>query len=238
MKRGTGAAEPDGDSVSRDLWRAVDDYFADRLIGADPTLDAALAASEAAGLPPIQVSANQGRFLHLMARLRGARRILEVGTLGGYSTIWLGRALPTDGRLVTLEIDPKHADVARRNIAAAGLGDRVELRTGPALDSLAQLAEERSDPFDLIFIDADKPSNPDYFRSALQLSAPGSLIIIDNVVRDGRVLDPESREADVVGVRRMVEMIGADPRVTATTMQTVGSKGYDGFTLALVEGRT
>ena len=219
---------------SGELWSAVDSYFAGRLLPADPVLDTALAASDAAGLPAIAVSPSQGCFLHLLARLRGARRILEIGTLGGYSTIWLARALPSDGSLVTLELDPKHAALAQRNVDAAGLSGIVDLRVGPALTSLEKLPEEATEPFDFIFIDADKRSNPAYFRWALRLARPGAAIVIDNVVRGGRVSDPENDDPDVAGVREMVDIIAAEPRVDATTIQTVGSKGYDGFTLALV----
>jgi predicted O-methyltransferase YrrM len=221
--------------MTKKLWSEVDRYFAEALGASDPTLDAALAASEAAGLPPIAVSALQGKLLMLLARGIGARRILEVGTLGGYSTIWLARALPEDGRLVTLEYSRRHAEVACGNIARAGLSGIVEVRVGRALDALPKLAAEKAGPFDLIFIDADKPNNPDYFKWALKLSRPGSLIVVDNVVRDGDVANAKSRSADVLGVRRMNELIAAEPRVSATAIQTVGSKGYDGLLLALVE---
>jgi predicted O-methyltransferase YrrM len=216
------------------LWTSVDEYLASTLIGPDEYLEAALRDSEAAGLPAIQVTPLQGKLLNFLARLAGARRILEVGTLGGYSTIWLARALPPEGRLVTLEIDPKHADVARRNVERAGLAGVVEVRLGRALDLLPQLAAEGS--FDLAFIDADKPSNPDYFEWALKLSRPGGLIVIDNVVREGAVVDAESNDAAVVGVRRVLELIAAEPRVTSTALQTVGAKGYDGFSVSLVTG--
>ena len=218
------------------LWATVDRYIAEQLVPADAALDAALEASTAAGLPAIAVAPNQGKLLYLLARLRGARRILELGTLGGYSTIWLARALPEDGRLVTLEADPRHAEVARENIARAGLDTRVAVRVGRALDTLPVLAEEGAGPFDFTFIDADKPAMPDYFTWALRLSRPGSLIVCDNVVRDGALADASSTDASVQGVRRLHEMIAAEPRVSATTIQTVGSKGYDGFTLALVNG--
>ena len=211
-------------------WIAVDRYIMDALIPSDPVLDAALEASAAAGLPPIQVSPAQGKFLHLLARVQGARTILEIGTLGGYSTIWLARALPPGGRLITLEADPHHAGVACANIAYAGLADVVELRQGRALETLPELAG----PFDFIFIDADKPSNADYFTWALKLSRPGSLIVVDNVIRDGAVIDAASTDPDVQGVRRLNELLAAEQRVSATTIQTVGSKGYDGFTMALV----
>jgi predicted O-methyltransferase YrrM len=218
----------------QELWIDVDRYITDNLVPSDPALDAALKASAAAGLPTIQVTPAQGKFLHLLARAQGARTILEIGSLGGYSTIWLGRALPPGGRLITLEVAARHAEVARANIAGAGLTDLVELRLGPALETLPQIAAERLGPFDLIFIDADKPSNADYFTWALRLSRVGSLILIDNVIRDGAVIDAASNDADVQGVRRLNELLAAERRVSATTIQTVGSKGYDGFTMALV----
>jgi predicted O-methyltransferase YrrM len=215
-------------------WTAVDDFFNAAFIEPDEALDAASAASEAAGLPPISVSAAQGKLLHLLARSIQARRILEIGTLGGYSTIWMARALPAEGRLITLEIDTRHAEVARSNIERAGLGGRVEVRLGRAADSLAALAAKGPAPFDLVFIDADKPSNRIYFDWALQLSHPGTVIVIDNVVRGGAVADPDSPNPDVAGVRSVVELIGSDPRIEATVVQTVGTKGYDGFVLAVV----
>jgi predicted O-methyltransferase YrrM len=224
--------------MSQEQWTAVDSFITDRLVPHDPVLDAALRACAAAGLPPIAVSPPQGKLLHLLARVLGARTILELGTLGGYSTIWLARALAPGGRLVTLEADARYAEVALANIAHAGLADIVELRIGPALDTLPELAAERPDPFDLIFIDADKKSTPEYFRWALKLSRQGSLIVTDNVVRDGALIDPDSEDRGVQGMRRFHEMLAEDPavgrRVSATTIQTVGSKGYDGFTLALV----
>jgi predicted O-methyltransferase YrrM len=224
--------------VSRELWRAVDGYIEERLIGSDPALDATLRASAEAGLPAIAVSPTQGKLLHLLARALDTRTVLELGTLGGYSTIWLGRALPPDGRLVTLEAEAKYAEVARANIARAGLGDLVELRLGPALDTLPQLAAEGPEPFDLVFIDADKQSTPEYFRWALELTRPGSVIVTDNVIRDGALIDTDNEDPVVEGGRRFHELLAADragnPRVSATTIQTVGSKGYDGFTLALV----
>jgi predicted O-methyltransferase YrrM len=200
----------------------------------DPVLEAALQTSAAAGLPPIQVAPNQGKLLQLLAQLQGARTILEIGSLGGYSTIWLARALPADGRLITLEVDPKHAEVSQANLARAGLAGIVEVRLGPALETLPQLAAEGLGPFDFIFIDADKPGYPDYFSWALKLARRGSVIIADNVVRQGAVIDPESSDANVQGVRTMNELIAAEPRVSATALQTVGSKGYDGFVMALV----
>ncbi|MBT2873740.1 O-methyltransferase [Streptomyces cellulosae] len=218
------------------LWNAVDDYFTDQLLGGDPddALEAALRESDAAGLPPIAVSPLQGKLLQLLARLQGARRVLEIGTLGGYSTIWLGRALPADGRLVTLEYDPRHAEVAVRNIARAGLAEQVEVRVGPALESLPKLADEQPPPFDLVFIDADKANNPHYVEWALRLTAAGSLIVLDNVVRGGRVADPDNSDADVLGTRAALEMFGTHPRLDATAVQTVGVKDHDGFALARV----
>jgi predicted O-methyltransferase YrrM len=219
----------------------VDGYIGERLIGSDPALDATLSASAEAGLPTIAVSPSQGKLLHLLARALGARTVLELGTLGGYSTIWLARALPKDGRLVTLEADAKYARVARANIARAGLGDLVELRLGPALELLPQLVAEGPEPFDLVFIDADKQSTPEYFQLALELTRPGSVIVTDNVVRDGALIDTSNEDPVVVGGRRFHDLLAADrrgeQRVMATTIQTVGSKGYDGFTLALVMPR-
>ena len=221
--------------MTQELWTAVDDYVQRMLIAPNPVLDAALVSSAEAGLPDIQVAPNQGMLLHLLARMQHPNRILEIGTLGGYSTIWLAMALAPGGRLITLEYEPRHAQVAQENIARAGLADRVEIRVGRALDSLAQLAAEGLDSFDLIFIDADKPNNPDYFRWALSLSRPGTAIIVDNVVRDGRVVDDASTDGSVRGVREMFDVIAAEPRVDATAIQTVGVKGYDGLLLALVK---
>ncbi len=212
------------------IWSEVDTYLAGLLVGPDPALDAALAANAAAALPAIDVTALQGKLLHLLARATGARRILEVGTLGGYSTIWLARALPPDGRLVTLEVDPRHAQVARSNLARAGLDGLVELVEGRALDTLPTL----TGPFDLVFVDADKPSNPAYLEHALRLTRPGSMIVVDNVVREGRLLDADSDDPTVRGNRELVEMLAAEPRVSATVLQTVGAKGHDGFALGLV----
>jgi len=220
--------------MTQEQWTAVDRYLCGQLLPPDPALEAALQASIAAGLPPIHVSPNQGKLLQLLARLQQARTILEIGTLGGYSTIWLARALPAGGRLITLEADPGHAAVARANFVRAGLAGVVELRPGRALDTLPQLAAEGRGPFDLIFIDADKPGYPDYFAWALKLTRRGSLIIVDNVVRKGAVIDPVSPDPNVQGVRRLHELIAAEPHVSATAIQTVGSKGYDGFVLALV----
>ncbi len=220
--------------MSEEQWIAFDRYVSDLFIPPDAVLEAALQASAAAGLPPINVSPPHGRLLHLLARAMGARAILEIGTLGGYSTIWLARALPADGRLITLEADARHAEVARANIAHAGFAGVVELRLGRALDTLPQLATERLGPFDLVFIDADKESIPEYFAWALRLSRSGSVIIIDNFVRGGAVADAASEDPRVKGVRRFNEMLAAEPRASATVIQTVGSKGYDGFALVLV----
>ncbi|MEH1940386.1 MAG: O-methyltransferase [Nostoc sp.] len=219
--------------MTQEQWTAVDRYFTDLLVPTDPALDAALQSSAAAGLPPHNVSPNQGKLLLLLAQIQRARSILEIGTLGGYSTIWLARALPSDGRLITLEADPKHAEVARANIAHAGLSDIVDLRLGQALTTLPQIAAE-GHIFDLIFIDADKPNNPDYFAWALKLSRRGSTIVADNVVRNGAVIDPSSSDPSVQGVRRFNQLLASEPRVSATAIQTVGSKGYDGFAIAIV----
>ena len=220
----------------QNTWTAVDDYINRMLVPADPSLDAALKASSAAGLPEIAVTPSQGKLLHLLARSVSAKNILEIGTLGAYSTIWLARALPADGRLITLEFSAKHAKVACANIAHAGLSEKVELREGPALETLPELAAEGIEPFDLIFIDADKQNNAGYFEWALKLSRPGSLILVDNVIRDGAVADLTSTDPMVKGVQRLNELLAKETRVCATTVQTVGSKGYDGFTLALVLG--
>jgi predicted O-methyltransferase YrrM len=217
-----------------ELWKAVDQYITDQLIPADPVLDEAQAANAAAGLPAIDVAPNQGKLLHLLARVAGARRILEIGTLGGYSTTWLARALPEGGHLITLEADAKHAEVARRNIARAGLDQIVNLRLGAALDTLPQLVEEGEGPFDLVFIDADKQNIPSYLTWALKLSRKGTLILIDNVIRDGEVIDASSDDPRVQGARRLFDMLKSEPRLQATALQTVGSKGYDGFVMAVV----
>ena len=219
-----------------EVWTAVDDYIAERLLPDDPDAMALLAAADAAGLPPIQVSPPQGALLALLARSIGARRVLEVGTLGGYSTLWLARAVGPDGVVVTLEIDPLHADVAAAGLDAAGVGDQVDLRLGPALETLDALVADGADPFDLSFIDADKASNPQYVQRALWLSRPGSLIVVDNVVRGGAVIDAESWAADVVGTRALFDLLRDEPRLEATAIQTVGGKGYDGFVLARVTG--
>ena len=218
----------------QETWTQVDRYFGDLLAPTDKKLDAALAANRKAGLPAIDVSRLQGKFLHLLVRISGARRILEIGTLGAYSTIWMARALPDGGRIVTLEAEPKHAEVARANLKNAGVLDRVEMRVGQALESLPILESSGAGPFDLIFIDADKPSNPEYLAWALKLSRPGTVIVTDNVVRDGKVVDAESEDKDVQGTRRFAEMLAAEPRLSATVLQTVGTKGYDGFALAVV----
>jgi predicted O-methyltransferase YrrM len=206
------------------------------LVPHDEALEAALAASEVAGLPTIQVSPPQGKLLYLLARLQGAKTVLEFGTLGGYSTIWLGRALPADGRLITLEASAEYAEVARGSIERAGLGDLVDLRVGPALDTLPILEDEGAGPFDLTFIDADKVNTPNYFAWALEHSRPGSLIVADNVVRGGALADADSEDPTIPAQRRFHELLAAEPRVSATTIQTVGAKGYDGFTIALVNG--
>ena len=220
--------------MNQEQWTAVDRYLSDALLSPDPSLDAALQASTDAGLPAISVTPNQGKLLHLLALAQGARNILEIGTLGGYSTIWLARALPAGGRLVTLEFEPKHAEVARANLVRAGVADVVELRVGAALETLPQLAAGRRGPFDFIFIDADKENYPGYWEWALKLSRRGTVIVADNVVRKGEVVDPKSTDPRVQAVRRLHEMIAAEPRVSATAIQTVGSKGHDGFTLAVV----
>lgn len=216
-----------------DVWTAVDDWFGEVLALDDPGLSAALSRSDAAGLPAINVAPNQGRMLQILAEAVGARRILEIGTLGGYSTIWMARALPPDGRLVTLELDPRNAAVAAENIAGAGLADRVDILTGPAIETLERMVDVGEPPFDFTFIDADKPSNPEYFALALRLSRPGALIVVDNVVRGGAVVDPDG-DASVQGVRRLHEALAREERVSATSVQTVGAKGYDGFTLIRV----
>ena len=218
--------------MSLSTWETVDRYFADLLIAPDPTLNAAIEGSRAAGLPEIAVAPNQGKLLWLMARACGARRILEIGTLGGYSAIWLARALPDGGKLTTLEFDAKHAEVARASLARAGLEDRAEVITGPALETLPKL----SGPFDFVFIDANKDGYPDYFRWAVKLARKGSVIVADNVVREGEVADARSRDERVIGVRRMIEAMAAESRVEATALQTVGVKGYDGWAVALVTG--
>ena len=212
----------------------VDQYLSGLFAPHDTALQNALTASTAAGLPEIQVSATQGKFLHMMARLMKARTILEIGTLGGYSAIWMARALPPNGMLVTLEFDPKHAEVARKNLAAAGLSDRIDIRVGRALDTLPKVASDAIGPFDIVFVDADKESNPDYFTWALKLTRPGSLILVDNVVREGAVLDASSADVSVKGTRRVLDLMAAEPRVSATALQSVGQKGWDGLAMAVV----
>ena len=220
--------------MSTETWTAVDDYITGLIVPADPALDAAQEASRAADVPAISVSAAQGKFLHLLARIQGARRILEIGTLGGYSTIWMARALPPGGRLVTLEFDAKHADVARGNIARAGLSGTVDLRVGRAIDALPGLAKD--EPFDLVFIDADKPSTTDYFNWALKLSRRGTVIVVDNVVRDGKVASPPGDgDESAEGMRTFMAALASERRVSATVLQTVGIKGYDGFAIAIVD---
>jgi predicted O-methyltransferase YrrM len=221
--------------MSDESWAACDDYIAAKLIGPAEAQQETLQANAAAGLPKIDVSAPQGKFLHLLALAAKARTILEIGTLGGYSTIWLARALPPGGKLVTLELDPKHAAVARANIAREKLGDRVDVRVGAALDGLQSLEAEGFGPTDLVFIDADKENNAAYFAFALRFARQGSLIIVDNVIREGGIIDPANNSSMVVGTRALFEAVAAEPRVTATAVQTVGSKGWDGFLMAYVK---
>jgi len=218
------------------IWVDVDRYFVETLHLSDPILDGAMRANAAAELPAIDVTPNQGKLLHLLAKLIEAKKILEIGTLGGYSTIWLARALPAGGRLISLEFSPKHAEVARSNIERAGLSDRVEIRVGAALDSLPLIEKEGFAPFDFIFIDADKPNNPGYLAWAVKLSRPGTLILVDNVVRDGGVADSASSDPAIQGTRQMFELMASDARLSSTALQTVGCKGYDGFAMAIVNG--
>jgi predicted O-methyltransferase YrrM len=213
---------------------AIDAYIAEKLLPADPALAAALAANAAAGLPPIDISAAQGRMLQLFVEMVGARRVLEIGTLGGYSTLWLLRGLPTDGQIVTLELEPQHAAVARRNLDAAGAGDRVDIRIGAAAETLAAMIAAGEGGFDLVFIDADKPGNVAYLRAALVLARPGATIIVDNVVREGAVIDADDPDPRVIGTRALFDAVAAEPRLTATAIQTVGAKHWDGFLLARV----
>ncbi len=220
--------------MNQKTWNAVDNYFSDVLIPIDTVLDNTLQNSNAAGLPQHNVAPNQGKLLQLLVQMQGARRILEIGTLGGYSTIWLARAIPSDGCVVTLEADPRHAEVAVRNIARANLTNIVDVRVGKAIDTLAKLYKEDSPPFDFIFIDADKPSNPDYLEWSLKLSRPGTVIIADNVVRNGEVANSNSLDPKVQGVRKFCELISSESRLSSTAIQTVGSKGYDGFAIAIV----
>ncbi|GAA4857604.1 O-methyltransferase [Pseudonocardia benzenivorans] len=214
-----------------DLWDQVDEYYTQRLLDDDETLAAALRANADAGLPPIDVTPAQGKLLHLLARSVGARRVLEVGTLGGYSTVWLARAVPADGEVVTCEVSPRHAEVARANLDGAGVGDRVRIVLGPALETLPSV----EGPFDMVFVDADKASNTEYLEHAIRLARPGALVVVDNVVREGRVVDPDDPDPAVVGTRRFADALAADPRISATVVQTVGAKGYDGFVLGVLE---
>jgi predicted O-methyltransferase YrrM len=218
----------------KSTWADVDEFFTKHLHEADDALDVAMQTSVAEGLPPISVTPPQGKLLHLLARIAGAKRILEIGTLGAYSTIWLARALPSGGKVITLEIDQHHADVARRNLARAGLSDRVEIRLGRASETLDEMIADGAEPFDFVFVDADKASSDVYFDAALKLSRPGSVIVVDNVVRDGKVADAASDDPDIQGIRRMTERLANEPRVSATAIQTVGGKSYDGFLLAIV----
>ena len=222
--------------MSQEQWTAVDHYLNEHLALSDSALDAALKANTEAGLPAIDVTATQGRFLHMLARLTSARRILEIGTLGGYSTIWMARALPADGRLITLEVDPKHAKVASENIAQAGLANLVDLRLGPAVESLARIEREGAGTFDLVFIDADKENCGTYLEWALKLSRKGAVIVCDNIVREGEIADVANKSPQIEGVRAFLGMAAAEPRLMTTAVQTVGSKGYDGFAIALVVG--
>ena len=222
-------------TIDKDLWTSVDNYLTDTLVHPDSALNDAVQANTKASLPAIDVTPNQGKLLHLLARIQRATRILEVGTLGGYSTIWLARALPPNGKLVTLELNPAHASVAAANIKRAGLTALVDLRVGPALDSLARLHAEKPAPFDLIFLDADKENNANYLEWAIKLSRPGTIIIGDNVIRDGDILDPKDSDPRIIGTRAFLEKLGSHPRLEATAIQTVGSKGYDGFAIALVK---
>ncbi|WP_243354604.1 O-methyltransferase [Bacillus litorisediminis] len=217
-------------------WEDVDNYFVEKLIPHDDVLDSVLRANAEAGLPAIDVSPTQGKLLHLLAKIQGAKKILEIGTLGGYSTIWLARALPKDGSLISLEYNPKHAKVAQTNLERAGLSDKVQILTGPALDSLPKLQSMGYDAFDFIFIDADKPNNPNYLKWALQLSRVGTVIVGDNVVRDGEVVNQNSQNPSVIGTRQFFDLLANEPRIEATAIQTVGNKGYDGFAIGVVVG--
>ncbi|MGE7614304.1 O-methyltransferase [Paenibacillus sp. NPDC101420] len=215
-------------------WDKVDQYITERLIPQDSVLEEVLSANQQAGLPPFDVSPSQGKFLNLLVQMKGARRILEIGTLGGYSTIWMARALPSDGHIVTLELDPSHAQVAGANFALAQVDDLIELRIGDALGQLSQMKQEGVEPFDFIFIDADKPNNPNYLQWALQFSRPGTVIIGDNVIREGEIINKNSKDPRVVGVREFYDLLAEEPKISATAIQTVGSKGYDGFVLGIV----
>jgi predicted O-methyltransferase YrrM len=224
----------DQSTAAQEKWTEVDHFFSTALIRPDPVLDSALASMKAAGLPEISVSPNQGKLLEILAQVVGARAILEIGTLGGYSTIWLARGMREKGRLVTLEVDPKHAEVARGNIARAGFQDVVEIRVGDATETLREISDDDRGPFDLVFIDADKQSIPTYFEWALKLSRPGALIVVDNVVRDGAVVDSSSDDAGIRGIRRFIEMLGQETTLNGAAIQTVGTKGYDGFAIVRV----
>jgi predicted O-methyltransferase YrrM len=219
---------------AKDIWKQVDNYFADALVPSDAALEAALQANREADLPAIDVTPLQGRFLELLVRATRAKRVLEIGTLGGYSTLWLARALPPDGLVVTLELEERHAQIARKNLANAGLAGRVNIHVAPALETLSALVREKAESFDFIFIDADKAGYPDYLESSLKLSHPGTLIIADNLVRDGKVINSDDPDANIQGVRRFTDLVRAEPRLSATVLQTVGGKGYDGFALAVV----
>lgn len=218
---------------SLETWKKVDDYFVDQLIPEDPVMSTILQANENANLPSIDVSAAQGKLLHLFVKMKAAKNVLEIGTLGGYSSIWMAKALPADGHLTTLEFSPKHAEVASQNMETAGVKDKIEIIVGPAIESLPTL--EGREPFDFIFIDADKNNNPHYIKEVLKLSKPGTTILVDNVVRDGKLLDKESNDPSIIGIREMFDLLKAHPRLDSTAFQTVGSKGYDGFVLAVVQ---
>ena len=222
--------------AAQKVWTNVDRYFGDKLAPSDPALEAALAANRKAELPAIDVTPLQGKFLELLVRISNARRVLEIGTLGGYSTLWLARGLPKDGQIISLELEPRHAEVARANLNNAGVSDRVDIRVGPATKSLEALIGSGIPPFDFIFIDADKSGYPEYLEWSLKLSRPGTLIVADNVVRDGKVIEPDNPDPNVQGVRRFTDLVSGEPRLSATVLQTVGNKGYDGFTLAVVLG--
>jgi predicted O-methyltransferase YrrM len=219
---------------AKEIWKQVDQYFAEALIPPGDGFDAALGANRKGDLPSIDVTPLQGKFLEVLVRATGSKRILEIGTLGGYSTLWLARALPEDGIVVTLELEPHHARIAKQNLEAAGLADRVNLRVGPAAETLATLANEHTAAFDFIFIDADKASYPEYLQWSLKLSRPGTLIVADNVVRDGKVIEPDHPDPNIQGVRRFTELVSQEPRLRATALQTVAGKGYDGFVIAVV----
>jgi predicted O-methyltransferase YrrM len=218
----------------KEVWTDVDRYFSSALIKSDSALDAAVDANRKADLPAIDVTALQGRFLEILVRATSAKRILEIGTLGGYSTIWLARALPQDGNLVTLELEPRHAEIALHNLKTAGLANKVDLRIGPAAETLKTLAQEHTAPFDFIFIDADKAGYPEYLQWSMKMARPGTLIVADNVVRDGKVIDPKNPDPNIQGVRRFAELVAAEPRLSTTVLQTVGAKGYDGFAISIV----